>query len=175
MERIASGKRTRDVDLLGIVLCAVGGIGFFLSLREAFAYRVLLGMGKESPLPFLYFVYNQLFLPLLTVLLLISGGGILQRKGWARPLVFILSVAGFCFFVLLNIDALIRVTVSRPSPPIAVPIQLYLFIYLIWGFLIWFFLKEPVRLQFEMLEVKAEEEKKDPDISYHPFPKEYKD
>ena len=175
MSRLVSGKRTRDVDVLGIVLCAVGGIGFFLSLREAFAYRILVGMGKESPLPFLYFVYNQLFLPVLTVLLLISGGGILQRRSWARPLVFILSVSGFFYYVLLNIDALIRVTVSRPPPPIAVPIQLYLFIYLIWGFLIWFFLKEPVRLQFEMIEVKAEEGKSESDISYHPLPKEYKD
>ena len=128
-KQLLSGKRTRDVDVLGLFLCVVGAVGLFLSLREAFLYRILTAIGKETPLPPLYFVYNQLFLPLLTLLLLISGGGVLQRRGWARRLVFVLAVVGFSFFVILNIDVLVRVTVGQRQPPVAIPVQLYLFIY----------------------------------------------
>ena len=156
------------MDLLGITLSTLGGIGFYLSLREAFAYRILVAMGKETPLPFLYFIYNQAFMPALTMLLLIAGGGICQRREWSRKLIFALAVTAFFFFVLLNIEALIRVTKGQPHVSAAIPVKLYLFIYLIWGYLIWFFRKEPVRLQFAVFE-ESQEDDKSP-LSYGPLP-----
>ena len=172
-----SGKRTKDVDLLGILLCVVGGIGFYLSVKEAFAYRVLTAIGQEKPFPFLYYFYNQLFLPLFTLLLLISGGGILQRRIWSRKLLFALAVSGFSFFVLLNTDELVRLTANRDRPPIVVPVGLYFFVYLAWGFLIWFLLRESVRFQFVLLEMPEEKKGKGSDVgvSYEPLPEELRE
>jgi len=156
-----TGRRTTDVNLLGVFLCAVGGIGFYLSLREAFAYRILTAMGKEVPLPLLYRFYKEAFMPLLTILLLISGGGILQRRGWSRRLLFVLAVIAFSFFVILNIDALVRVGSGQLRLPIVIPVRLYLFIYLVWGSLIWFLLRKPVKVQFMTFEMLPEETKGD--------------
>lgn len=167
-------KRTKDVDLLGFLLCWVGGIGFYLSLREAFAYRILTSLGEGIFLPFLYRFYNQVFLPFLTFLLLIAGGGIFQRRPWSRRLLFVLSATAFSFFVVLNVDALVRISSGQLRLPIAIPVQLYLFIYLIWGYLIWFFRREPVRLQFVPFEVPSKngEEEGESGISYQPLPKD---
>ena len=177
MAKRYSGKRTKDVDLLGLLLCIVGGIGFYLSVKKAFAYRILTAIGQERPFPSLYHFYNQLFLPLFTVLLLISGGGMLQRRMWSRKLLFALAVTGFSFFVLLNADELMRLVGDKARPPIVVPVPLYLFVYLAWGFLIWFLLREPVKVQFVVLEMPIEKKgrKSDTELSYEPLPEEFRE